>query len=71
MVHAELTPEDIGDGRVIVIGDVHGCLCELKALLEKCAVGCHRTLPYCPVTISLCLLYITFEGVALMQLPQL
>lgn len=38
MVHAELTPGEIGDGRVIVIGDVHGCPRELRALLEKCAL---------------------------------
>ncbi|CAL8471900.1 g11442 [Coccomyxa elongata] len=35
-VHATLTPEEVGDGRVIVVGDVHGCPLELEALLDKC-----------------------------------
>lgn len=53
VVHAELTPDDIGDGRIIVIGDVHGCLSELKALLEKCAADCYIPPLCCPVTIVL------------------
>ena len=52
VVHAELTPEDIGDGCVIVIGDVHGCLSELKALLEKCAADCYLPLLCCPVQLE-------------------
>ncbi len=37
VVHAELAPGELGDGRVLVIGDVHGCPGELKALLKKYA----------------------------------
>ena len=34
-LHATIHPEDMLPGRVIVIGDVHGCLDELEALLRK------------------------------------
>ncbi len=34
-VHATLTAAELGDGQIIVIGDVHGCPVELKALLDK------------------------------------
>ena len=37
VVHATLTKEQIGRGRVIVIGDIHGCNLELADLLQKCA----------------------------------
>jgi hypothetical protein len=35
-VHATLLEEQLDDGRIIVIGDVHGCPQEVKALLHKC-----------------------------------
>ena len=35
VVHATLDTERIGDGRVIVIGDIHGCPGELADLLTK------------------------------------
>ena len=34
MVHAKAKPE----GRIIVLGDVHGCLDELRVLLDKVQV---------------------------------
>ena len=34
-IHAELPPAKLGAGRLIIIGDVHGCLAELRDLLEK------------------------------------
>ena len=37
VVHAQLTAEQIGGGRVIVIGDIHGCSSELAGLLDKYA----------------------------------
>lgn len=36
-VHAILTEEEIGEGKIIVIGDIHGCNRELQDLLEKSA----------------------------------
>ena len=36
--HKTLTYEDIGDRRVFVIGDVHGCLEELNDLLKTANV---------------------------------
>ena len=32
-IHAELPEAALGAGRLLVIGDVHGCLAELRALL--------------------------------------
>lgn len=32
-IHASLTAEQLGSGRVLVVGDVHGCLEELRELL--------------------------------------
>lgn len=37
-VHATLTQEEIGSGRIIVIGDIHGCSEELDDLLRKWAL---------------------------------
>lgn len=34
-VHAVLTKEEIRDGKIIVIGDIHGCSRELQDLLAK------------------------------------
>lgn len=42
-VHATLTRERIGKGRVIVIGDIHGCDMELSDLL---AMYCTMLLNY-------------------------
>ena len=36
IIHATLTPEQLGTGRVIIVGDVHGCLAELRELLGEC-----------------------------------
>ena len=36
MIHAELSPEQLGEQRVICVGDVHGCADELETLLRKC-----------------------------------
>lgn len=36
LIHAELSATQLGSGRLIVIGDVHGCPDELKTLLRKC-----------------------------------
>lgn len=33
MVHRTLTPEQMNKGRVIIVGDVHGCNKELHQLL--------------------------------------
>jgi hypothetical protein len=33
--HAELPPAKLGAGRLIIVGDVHGCLTELRELLAK------------------------------------
>lgn len=38
-IHATLTPEELGHGQVIIIGDVHGCPVELQALLDKCVIA--------------------------------
>ncbi len=46
--HVTLTEDDIGDRRVLVVGDVHGCLDELKELLEKADANTQNT------TIILC-----------------
>ena len=35
VVHATLTAEQIGKGRIIVIGDIHGCPVELSDLLKE------------------------------------
>ena len=45
VVHAQLTAEQIGTGRVIVIGDIHGCSRELADLLDRYAN------PHHPVTL--------------------
>ncbi len=34
-LHAEVSGAELGDGRIIVIGDVHGCLDELKDMLDE------------------------------------
>ncbi len=36
LIHAELSAAQLGAGRLIVVGDVHGCPDELKILLRKC-----------------------------------
>lgn len=36
LIHAELSAAQLGAGRLIVVGDVHGCPDELKTLLRKC-----------------------------------
>ena len=35
VLHATIRPEDMLPGRVIVVGDAHGCVDELKALMRK------------------------------------
>ena len=35
VVHATLSREQIGSGRIIVIGDIHGCSLELQDLLDE------------------------------------
>lgn len=34
-LHARLTEEELSEGRVIVMGDVHGCLDELEDMLDE------------------------------------
>ena len=36
IIHATLTPSQLGAGRMIIVGDVHGCLAELHELLAEC-----------------------------------
>lgn len=34
-LHAKVGEHELGEGRIIVMGDVHGCLDELKDLLDE------------------------------------
>ena len=36
IIHATLTPKQLGAGRIVIVGDVHGCLAELRELLAEC-----------------------------------
>ena len=36
VIHAEVSAEQLGNGRVIMVGDVHGCCDELRMLLRQC-----------------------------------
>ena len=36
MIHAKISAEQLRNGRVIMVGDVHGCCDELRALLHQC-----------------------------------
>lgn len=36
MIHEEISAEQLGSGRVIMVGDVHGCCDELRHLLRQC-----------------------------------
>ena len=36
VLHVELSKAQIGSGRIIMIGDVHGCYDELRQLLVQC-----------------------------------
>ena len=38
ILHKVLTEEDIGSRDILVIGDVHGCLDELRDLLKNCGI---------------------------------
>lgn len=38
-VHAVLSPDEVRDGRLIVIGDIHGCCDEFLEMLDKCRCG--------------------------------
>ena len=35
IIHAHVSAEQLGDGRLLVVGDVHGCRDELQMLLAK------------------------------------
>ena len=36
IIHATLTSQQLGAGRIVIVGDVHGCLAELRELLAEC-----------------------------------
>ncbi|KAL3146662.1 hypothetical protein ABBQ32_000890 [Trebouxia sp. C0010 RCD-2024] len=44
IIHAQLSSEQLGKRRVICVGDVHGCVDELKTLLRKCQYRKERDL---------------------------
>ncbi|KAK9833235.1 hypothetical protein WJX74_011121 [Apatococcus lobatus] len=36
VIHAEVSAKQLGNGRIIMVGDVHGCCDELRTLLRQC-----------------------------------